>query len=265
MNQVGPTLQNLRDLADVISATPERHSHLPGKACKALHEIDEGKKYIGVTDWEDPVAQAHEHGGAIVAVVCDYARCFADMFTLNDIPCFAGCTWCDVDAGQSRLSARTVGRGYTWFHLVIDQNLDHHTHHWVTRMNMGLHCRADDLRRRREMAGVLDQNLDTHQLVGSTFTSSPMRRYLRQTERSSSPVKAVRGGHCSGPYAGGKMVIRSSSIGVGLKSTPRGLVGFKITHATKSPIVIAVADTLSRGAPGRRRARMNTCCKLNSL
>jgi hypothetical protein len=52
---------------------------------------------------------------------------------------------------------------------------------------------------------------------------------------------------------------------VGLKSTPRGLVGFKITHATKSPIVIAVADTLSRGAPGRRRARMNTCCKLNSL
>lgn len=83
MNQVGPTLQNLRDLADVISATPERHSHLPGKACKALHEIDEGKKYIGVTDWEDPVAQAHEHGGAIVAVVCDYARCFADMFTLN--------------------------------------------------------------------------------------------------------------------------------------------------------------------------------------
>lgn len=50
MNQVGPTLQTLRDLADVLSAIPERHDHLRVPPCKALYEVAEGKKYRGTTD-----------------------------------------------------------------------------------------------------------------------------------------------------------------------------------------------------------------------
>jgi hypothetical protein len=83
MTQVGPTLETLRDLADVVWVVPERHNHLRIPPCKALHEVDEGKKYRGLTNWDDPVEQVHQHGGAIVAVVCDYASCFANMFTLD--------------------------------------------------------------------------------------------------------------------------------------------------------------------------------------
>jgi hypothetical protein len=84
---IAPWVAGIRAFAVAVDAVVERQ--YPDPESIAMKEIAAEKDYLGVSAWQNPVADAHMFGGMTLRAANDYLRAFAQAFDTDAPPVYA--------------------------------------------------------------------------------------------------------------------------------------------------------------------------------